>query len=86
MADVKLYTATYCGYSKRALQLLDTKKVAYKNIDVTDNQALRQEMQLVSGGRTTVPQIFINGKHIGGCDELYGLEASGQLDKLLQQS
>lgn len=83
MADVKLYTATYCGYCKRALQLLDTKQVKYTNIDVTDDQALRQEMQTISG-RTTVPQIFINGQHIGGCDDLHALEASGELDKLLQ--
>lgn len=85
MADVTLYTATYCGYCKRALQLLDAKGVTYTNIDVTENQALRQEMQMKSG-RTTVPQIFINGQPIGGCDDLHALEASGELDKLLQHS
>ncbi len=69
----------------RAKALLRSKGVAFEEIDVTDDPELRAEMVKRSGGRRTVPEIFINGEIIGGCDELYTLEHSGELDLLLAQ-
>ena len=83
MADVTLYTRQFCGYCTAARRLLDKKGVAYRELDATFSQELRQEMIQRSGGRTTFPQIFIDDGHIGGCDELHMLEHSGRLDKLL---
>jgi len=81
MTDIIIYTASTCPYCARAKQLLDSKKVTYQEIDVSD-RSLRPQMTKVTGG-TTVPQIIIDGKLIGGCDELYALERSDELDKLL---
>jgi glutaredoxin 3 len=67
----------------RAKVLLKSKGVKFEEIDVTDDPDLRAKMVVLAGGRQTVPEIFINGEIIGGCDELYALERSGQLDKLL---
>jgi glutaredoxin 3 len=69
----------------RAKALLRGKGVAFEEIDVTDDPALRAEMVRLAGGRRTVPEIFINGENIGGCDELYELERSGELDELLAE-
>jgi glutaredoxin 3 len=69
----------------RAKVLLKSKGVKFEEIDVTDDPDLRAKMVVLAGGRRTVPEIFINGEIIGGCDELYALERSGQLDKLLAQ-
>jgi glutaredoxin 3 len=69
----------------RAKVLLKSKGVKFEEIDVTDDPDLRAKMVVLAGGRQTVPEIFINGEIIGGCDELYALERSGQLDKLLAQ-
>jgi len=69
----------------RAKSLLRSKGVAFEEIDVTDDPALRAKMVERAGGRRTVPEIFINGEIIGGCDELYMLELSGELDTLLAQ-
>ena len=67
----------------RALRLLESKKIAYQEIDVSLNSKLRAEMRERAGGRRTVPQVFIDGVHVGGCDDLYALEASGRLDDML---
>ena len=83
MATVNIYTTTYCPYCVRAKQLLDNKQVEYTNIDVSEASA-RANMSSLTGG-TTVPQVVINGQSIGGCDELHGLERSGELDKLLAE-
>jgi glutaredoxin 3 len=84
MASVEIYTRPFCGYCARALGLLTTKGIDFKEIDdASENPASRQEMLQKSGGRSTYPQIFIDGKHIGGCDDLMALDRSGQLDKLL---
>ncbi len=83
MADVLIYTTGYCPYCVRARQLLDKKHVSYTDIRVDDEPNKRQEM-IAKSGRQTVPQIFINGQHIGGCDDMYALEEQGQLDKLFQ--
>jgi glutaredoxin 3 len=69
----------------RAKALLRSKGVAFEEIDVTDDPELRAKMVKRAGGRRTVPEIFINGEIIGGCDELYALELSGELDTLLAQ-
>lgn len=84
-ARVELYTTGYCGYCRRAKSLLESKTVHYEEIRVDADPVRRGEMMERSGGRRTVPQIFINGQPVGGCDELFQLEREGQLDKLLNQ-
>ena len=83
MAKVEVYSTNYCPYCMRAKALLRSKGVAFEEIDVTDDPELRAKMVKRAGGRRTVPEIFINGEIIGGCDELYALEADGALDRLL---
>lgn len=83
MADIIIYTKGYCPYCTRAKQLLEQKKQSYNEIPIDRNPELRDEM-IEKSGRTTVPQIFINGQHIGGCDDLHALEARGTLDALLK--
>lgn len=83
MPKVEIYTGMMCGYCMRALRLLESKKIAYKEIDVSLNSKLRAEMRQRASGRSSVPQIFIDGDHVGGCDDLYALEASGRLDDML---
>ena len=85
MAKVEVYTTNYCPYCMRAKVLLKSKGVKFEEIDVSGDPDLRAKMVVLAGGRQTVPEIFINGEIIGGCDELYALERSGQLDKLLAQ-
>ena len=82
-ANIVIYTSAMCGFCTRAIRLLDSKQIAYREVDVTLQPALRQEMRSRSGGRTSVPQIFVNDKHLGGCTEIYALEAAGKLDSLL---
>lgn len=82
MSEVTLYTTRYCPYCIRAKMLLDKKNVDYQEIAVDGNKQLRAEMMQKSG-RHTVPQIWVGKQHIGGCDELYALERSGDLNKLL---
>lgn len=82
MPKIEIYTTGYCGYCRRAKMLLDNKDVAYEEIRVDDQPGRRAEMTERSG-RRTVPQIFINGTGIGGCDELFALERKGRLDELL---
>ena len=83
MAKVDVYTTRYCPYCTRAKALLRSKGVAFEEIDVTDSPELRSRMVQLAGGRRTVPEIFINGEIIGGCDELFQLEMMGELDQLL---
>lgn len=83
MPKVEIYTGMMCGYCMRALRLLESKKIAYQEIDVSLNSKLRAEMRERASGRRTVPQVFIDGVHVGGCDDLYALEASGRLDDML---
>jgi glutaredoxin 3 len=83
MAEVTIYTTTYCMYCERAKKLLKQKGIAFKEIDVTNDPEARKRLQEKANGRTTVPQIFIDGNHIGGCDDLYDLEKAGKLDPLL---
>lgn len=83
MADIVIYSKDYCPYCVRAKTLLTRKGQAFKEIDITNNEALQQEMVAKSGGRKTVPQIFINNTAIGGFDDLNALNNSGKLDALL---
>jgi glutaredoxin 3 len=85
MAEIEIYTAMMCGFCARAKNLLKKKGVDYNEVDVTFSNSKRDEMSLRAEGRYTVPQIFINGDGIGGCDELYALERDGRLDSMLSQ-
>ena len=83
MAKVEIYTKSSCGFCVRAKRLLDMKKVAYDETPIDRGGEPRAEMLQRAGGRSTVPQIFIGGQHIGGCDDLMALEYDGKLDAML---
>ena len=83
MVDVTIYTSRICPYCIKAKQLLDSREVAYKEICVDGSDELASEAVRKSGGKKTVPQIFIGDHHVGGCDELYAMNQQGRLDKLL---
>lgn len=83
MAEIEIYTQPWCPFCARAVSLLNGKGVDFREIDAPHGSAERQEAIRRSGGRTTVPQIFIDGRHIGGCDELVALDRAGRLDPLL---
>ncbi len=85
-ANIEIFTKFACPYCYRAKQLLQSKGVAYREIDVAMDAALKREMIEKAGGRRTVPQVFINGTHVGGCDDLYALDRQGGLDTLLAAS
>ena len=78
-----LYVSDWCPYCQRAKGLLTQKKVMFKEINVEDEPKFREEM-VARSNRRTVPQIFIGDKHVGGCDDLFELDRSGELDRLLQ--
>jgi glutaredoxin 3 len=80
VAQVEVYSSIFCPYCARAKALLERKGVAFETIDVIEQPGRRTEMVERAGGRTSVPQIFINGEHIGGCDDLHALDEAGQLD------
>lgn len=84
-AEVEIYTWQTCPYCIRAKLLLWWKGVDYREYKIDGNGAARVRMAERANGRRSVPQIFINNEHIGGCDDLYGLDRQGQLDSLLQQ-
>ncbi len=86
MAKVQVYTTTYCPYCVRAKSLLKRKGVAFEEIDVTEDDALRAKMVELAGGRRTVPEIFINDKIIGGYDELKALDDAGKLADLIAEA
>ena len=83
MARIEIYSKAFCGYCARAKRLLDSKGIDYEEYDITMGGPKRAEMLQRAPGRTTVPQIFIDGRHVGGSDDLYELERNGQLDPLL---
>ena len=80
---VVMYVTDWCPYCSRAKNLLSGKQVPFKEINVDDEPNMRQEM-IARSGRRTVPQIFVGDQHVGGSDDLFALESSGELDKLLQ--
>ena len=83
MAQIEIYTTPLCPYCVAAKRLLTQKGAAFTEIDVSRDGALREAMMARAGGRRTVPQIFINGTHVGGCDDLHALDETGGLDPLL---
>ena len=83
MPDIDIYTTPFCPFCVRAIQLLENKGVQYTEINLMVDPGRRQEMLDRAQGGYTVPQIFIDGQHIGGCDELYALDRNGKLDPLL---
>ncbi len=86
MAQVEIYATMFCGFCYRAKRLLDNKGIAYDEIDVTMNPLRRREMAERAGGQRSVPQIFIDGQHIGGSDELLALDAEGGLEALRDET
>ena len=82
-AVVTVYVSGWCPYCERAKGLLNQKNVAFSEINVEDEPRFREEM-MARSKRRTVPQIFIGDKHIGGCDDLFELDRSGELDRLIQ--
>lgn len=84
MAKVEIYTKASCFFCARAKALLEKKGQKYQEYKIDYKPALRPEMIKRSGGGSTVPQIFINDKHIGGCDDLFALNASNKLEQLLK--
>ncbi len=85
MAHVVIYTKASCPYCVSAKQLLDGKSVQYEEIRIDEHPDRIEEM-IQKSGRRTVPQIFINGQSVGGCDDLYALQRAGELDQLLHQT
>lgn len=83
MSKVIVYTSTYCPYCVTAKRLLDKKGVSYEEVNISEDENRRAEMIGLTKGRMTVPQIFINGQHVGGSDDLYALEKEKKLDALL---
>jgi glutaredoxin 3 len=85
MRRVTIYTTPICPYCVRAKDLLKEKGAAFEEVDVFMDMAARVEMEKRSGGRRTVPQIFVGDLHVGGCDDLTALECAGRLDPLLKE-
>ena len=83
MPNVEIYVKTFCPYCVRAEQLLRAKDIQFSEYVIDMDPGKRQEMIQRANGRTTVPQIFIDGRHIGGCDDLHALERDGKLNALL---
>ena len=83
MVKVEIYTAMACPFCTQAVSLLSAKNIDFEKIDVTLSTAKRRAMRIRANGQTSVPQIFINNDHIGGCDDLFRLDQAGHLDKLL---
>ena len=83
MPKVEIYTTPYCPYCSRAKALLETKGIAFEEYDVSMGGEKRAEMRVRSHGGHTVPQIFIDERHIGGCDDMFALDRAGKLDPLL---
>lgn len=83
MSNVEIYSKGYCPYCHRAKRLLQSKGVDFADYDITLGGPRRAEMLTRAPGHTTVPQIFIGGRHVGGSDELHSLDQAGQLDVLL---
>ncbi len=83
MPSVTIYTKMYCPYCDAAKELLRKKSVAFDEVSVDGDRVAQQAMAARANGRSTVPQIFIGETHVGGCDDLYGLEQAGRLDALL---
>lgn len=86
MPEIEIYTQPWCPYCARAVHILSGKGVEFREINAPNGSPERAEATRRAGGRSTVPQIFIDGRHIGGCDELVALDRAGKLDPLLQSA
>ncbi len=84
MAQIEVYTQPMCPYCARVVRLLTEKGVPFEEINAPGGSPARQQATERSGGRSTVPQVFIDGRHIGGCDDMLALDRQGKLDPLLQ--
>lgn len=84
--EVVIYTTMFCPYCHSAKALLERKNVAYQEVKVDGDRSARRTMSERAGGHTSVPQVFIAGQHVGGCDDLYALDASGLLEAKLRES
>lgn len=82
-AKVEIYTWDHCPYCQKTIQLFDTKGIQYTRYRIDGDENLREKMSLRANGRRTVPQVFIDDNHIGGCDDIHALEEKGELDKLI---
>jgi glutaredoxin 3 len=80
VAEIEIYTSPFCGFCNAAKRLLDKKGVAYQEIDVTMNSGKREEMTKRSGGSRTVPQIFVDGEHLGDCEDIMEMDVDDKLD------
>ena len=83
MPDIEIYTQPWCPYCERAIHILTTKGVAFREIAAPNGSSARAQARERSGGSTSAPQIFIGGRHIGGCDDMVALDRAGKLDPLL---
>jgi glutaredoxin 3 len=83
--EIVMYSTAWCGYCQRARNLLERKGVTFREIKIDEDSQQREVMLQKSGGRRTVPQIFIGERHVGGYDDLAALDRAGELDKLLAQ-
>jgi len=83
LAQIEIYTKMFCPYCSRAKELLREKGQTFTEYDISMDNAKRAEMMGRAAGGSTVPQIFINGQHVGGCDDIHALDARGGLDPLL---
>lgn len=83
MATVEIYTKPTCGFCHMAKRLLNSKDISFAEVNITAQPDKRAEMVQRANGGTTVPQIFIGGTHVGGCDDLFALEQAGKLDQML---
>ena len=83
MPEIEIYTQPWCPFCERAVHILTTKGVEFREVDAPNGSAARQEARERSGGRTSVPQIFVDGEHVGGCDDLVALDRAGKLDALI---
>ncbi len=84
MPSITIYTKSWCPYCSAAKKLLEEKGAAFTEIDIEAKPDQPKDMIQKAGGRTSVPQIFIDDRHVGGCDDLYALDDKGQLERLLQ--
>lgn len=85
MSEVEIYTWNHCPYCARAKGLLNTLEIPFTEYDITGDEAARDTMAERTGGPRTMPQVFIGGVHIGGCDDLHALDREGKLDALLKR-
>jgi glutaredoxin 3 len=83
MPDIEVYTQPWCPFCERAMHILSTKGVEFREINAPHGSTARSEARQRSGGRTSVPQIFISGQHVGGCDDMIALDRAGKLNTLL---